>query len=288
MGKSTRNGVTLPERRVQAFFYLLIREYLPTGDIEMLFEMLRETNYDGEIIFSCPHTEALSGSLARRLLGTGSGMSDNEVRQHEDHCRENNETDSRSEEVEEGGVATGEGYPQSNEDDARVREAKEDDGCGSESYDPYDVLSVERQATTVKKSGFDYGEGLPEANVLNARVKADEEDGGYLNSSGFPVTEDEIVSHYLDGEGKATRIEEDDAEGHVFNAEGEDEYGYDRDGVHRNQREASATRIEKDDLGIDFLKEEDRPFNTFKDSGSNSSSSTASESEAEAEAETES
>jgi hypothetical protein len=180
MEPDTTKRDTLPERRLQAFLYLLIRDYLPTGDVELIFEMLEETKFDDEVLFTCPHVEALSGDLSRRLLGERSGMSDNEQGQHEDR-KENpseedpSEEDSRQtegseedshpegseavsslegseavdgadcaefqrlkEELDEAypegsvfdvgdTIATGESYPHSNEDDARVREAAEDD-----------------------------------------------------------------------------------------------------------------------------------------------------------------
>lgn len=227
MAHGGKGSVTLPERRVQSFLYLLLRDYLPSGDVELLFEMLRETDYDGDIIYSCPHIEALSGDMARRLLGTGSGMSDNEVGQHADR-KEDNEEDSLSKE---GGsfdysggfpkasvldarvkVATGEGYPESNEDDARVREAEEDDyeeerkrkrvisneieeGFSSEGYD----------AQGFNAKGID-AQGYNREGIFVQK----QEDGGFLTSSGFPITEEEIIAQCLEGENKATRIEDDD------------------------------------------------------------------------------
>ncbi len=108
MTRGGKGSATLPERRVQFFLYLLLRDYLPSGNVELLFEILRETDFDGPIIYDCPHIEALSGELARCLLGSGSGMSDNEEEQHADR-KEDNETDSRSEEAEAEAEAEAEG-----------------------------------------------------------------------------------------------------------------------------------------------------------------------------------
>ena len=97
MTRGGKDSATLPERRVQSFLYLLLRDYLPSGDVELIFEMLAETDFDGPVIYSCPHTEALSGEMSRRLLGTGSQMADNED-EHEDRKEDNETEDFRPEE----------------------------------------------------------------------------------------------------------------------------------------------------------------------------------------------
>ena len=199
--------VTFGERRLQSFLYLLLRDYLPSGDVEELFETLGDSeHYPFDIVYSCPYIAGLSGDMAQRLLGSESGMSDNEEGQHEDR-KETHKESSRPKEGDVGvTVATGEGYPKSNEDDARVREAEEDDredeGYDKDGYDPEGF-----NRDNYDREGYDV-EGYDREGVL----KVEREDGGYLDSSGFAITEEEIIDRCLEGEGKgkATCIEDDD------------------------------------------------------------------------------
>lgn len=337
MTQGGKGSATLPERRVQSFLYLLLRDYLPSGDIELLFEMLRETDYDGPIIYSCSHIEALSGDMARRLLGTGLGMSDNEEGQHEDR-KEDNEEDSRPEEsVKDLSDREREAFRRLDEalEDFRAKATKaifSQRPVGQGVY--YESSKQPRgNAEKVRATGeaylnsradldkeypeghvFDYGEGLPEASVLDARVKADEE-GGYPQSNEDDARVREAEEEDHDEQRKRMRViseEKDDdfsSEGYDrqgFNAKGIDAQGYNREGIFVQKQEDGgfltssgfpiteeeiiaqclegenkATRIEDDDLGIDFLKEEIEQ--SFEERGSGSTGSTTSKSAAEGE-----
>lgn len=68
------------EERLQMFFYLLGRDYLSSGAIEEILDLIGEVDLDaGEVDYSCDLSEALALRRARLLTE----MSDNESGSHE-------------------------------------------------------------------------------------------------------------------------------------------------------------------------------------------------------------
>jgi len=262
-----KGKVTFAERRLQSFLYLLLRDYLPSGDVEELFETLGDSeHYPSDVVYSCPHIAGLSGDMARRLLGTRSEMSDNEEGQHEDRTETKKESSRPEASVKDLSDKEREAFRKLDEalEDFRAKATQEIfSGRPSGQGVYYESFQQPKgKDTKVHATGEDL-EALRDLEDLED-LEAKEEDGGFLNSSGFPVTEEEIRKYAEDY--VALRIKDDDAEGHVFNAKGYDQYGYDREGV-----------LKKD---CENLEGEGK--------GSDSSGSTASESATKTEGETES